>query len=254
MFRASIPFTRCAHWTFGLELNRKVGNVLANGRDLTTEIALPLLGKRAKRRSRLVESDLSTFPSTAVQELNQISLAQRDIRLFAPLYEEYADLVWRYAMSRLGDQERAADATSITFAKAIAALPGFRPELRESGTTFRSWLMSIARNVVTDSVRSERPVVSLDDTAVRERLVDRAVSPEDRAIAIDGEARIEAALAQLSEVQRHIVELRAAGLKGIEIAEVLEMNVAAVRTAHFRAYAKLRVLLGDRYGDRGTNS
>lgn len=178
-------------------------------------------------------------------ELAHIERARRDPAAFAPLYEAYADLVWRYALSRLGDEERAADATSQTFAKAIAALPGFRPKRRIGGTTFRSWLMTIARNVVIDEARKLRPTAQLDDPAAERHLVDRGRSPEEHAVAADESRRIERALGELPATQRKIVELRAVGMKGPEIAEVLGMSIAAVKTANHRAYVRLRELLGE---------
>ncbi len=173
-------------------------------------------------------------------ELRQIELARRDPAAFAPLYEAHVDLVWRYAMSRLGDQERAADVTSQTFIKAIVALPGFRGEPGKS--TFRSWLMAIAHNAVIDDCRKTKPALPLDDP-VAGRLADRGASPEDAAIAWAERQRIQGALAQLTERQRSIVELRAAGMRGAEIAALLGMTVPAVKTANHRAYQRLRDLL-----------
>ncbi|HVL24017.1 MAG TPA: sigma-70 family RNA polymerase sigma factor [Thermomicrobiales bacterium] len=187
-------------------------------------------------------------------ELVHVERARRDPRAFAPLYEVYADLVWKYALSRLGDPERAADATSQTFSRALAALPRFRPERRGDGTTFRAWLMTIARNVVIDETRRHRPTTALDAPAAQPWLVDRSRSPEDAAIAADERRRIERALAQLPEKQRQIVELCAIGAKGAEIARLLQMSIGAVRTAHFRAYVRLRELLGDPHDDQDTSA
>ena len=192
--------------------------------------------------------------SAADRELEQITRAKQDPAAFAPLYEEYADLVWKYAMSRLGSPERAADATSQTFAKAIAALPRFRPERRGDGTTFRSWLMLIARNVVIDEVRKHRPTTPLETPSIQPWLVHQGQSPEDAAIAADERRRIEAALTHLPAKQRKIVELRATGATGAEIAEVLQMSVSAVRTANYRAYVRLRELLGTPDRDQGMPS
>ena len=49
------------------------------------------------------------------------------------------------------------------FTRVLTALPSFRPERRPDGTTFRSWLMTIARNTVIDSARRQRPSVPIDD-------------------------------------------------------------------------------------------
>jgi RNA polymerase sigma-70 factor (ECF subfamily) len=178
-------------------------------------------------------------------EPEQIERARHDPAAFAPLYEAYVDLVWRYAMSRLGDAERAADATSQTFIQAITALPVYRPAPRADGAAFRAWLMTIARNVVIDEVRKARPTAALDAPVAQPWLVDDERSPEASAIAAAERQRIEQALAHLPETQRKIVELRAIGMKGAEIATLLDMSLAAVKTANHRAYARLRDLLSD---------
>ncbi len=50
-----------------------------------------------------------------------VAQAQLDRQAFAPLYARYADPVYRYCYRRLGHPEVAADATSQTFARALAA-------------------------------------------------------------------------------------------------------------------------------------
>lgn len=184
-------------------------------------------------------------------ELAIIAEARLDPRAFAPLYERYVDLVYRYCLRRLGHRERAADATSLVFSRAIGALQHFTPERRRTGSTFRSWLLTIARNVVIDDARAHRPTNQLDDAGIGATLRDTAPSPEERAIAADERDRIEAALDQLPDRQRQIVELRLIGLRGAEIAAVLGMSVGAVKTAHFRAYARLRDLLAEPECDGG---
>lgn len=187
-------------------------------------------------------------------ELAIINEARGDPAAFAPLYERYVDLVYAFCLRRLRDPDRAADATSITFSQAIAAIPRFKPVAGSSGSTFRSWLLTIARNAVIDDTRRQRPHATLDDDVVRNRIRDTAPSPEDHAVAASERERIEAALDQLPERQRQIVELRLFGLKGAEIAAVLGMSESAVKTAHFRAYARLRTLLETNDSDQHKGS
>ena len=85
--------------------------------------------------------------------------AQRDPRAFAPLYLRYVDAVYGYCHRRLGTKEVAEDATSLVFAKALAALPRYRSD----GGTFR-WSL-IAHNVVVDSRRTARPRIPLQRCA-----------------------------------------------------------------------------------------
>lgn len=184
-----------------------------------------------------------TDPATI--ELREIERAQDNPADFAPLYERYVDLVWRFAFSRLGDRERAADATAQTFTKALAALPRYEPKRQADGTTFRAWLMMIARNVIVDDQRRHRETTNLDAPAAQLWLTDTRRSPEEHAIASDEQRRVHEALRKLPDKQRTLVELRAQGLTGQEIADVMGMSLAGVRTAHHRAYAKLRDLLAN---------
>ena len=190
------------------------------------------------------ENPASSIDVSLDDELRQIVAAKADPQAFAPIYERYVDLVYAYCLRRLGDPELAADATSTVFARALSALPSFEPQRRVSGSTFRSWLMTIARNVVIDLVRRQPATTPIDLGSDNELILrDRQPTPEEHAIQADERLRIERALTQLPATQRHIVELRGIGMKGAEIADILGMSVGAVKTAHFRAYSRLRILL-----------
>lgn len=182
-------------------------------------------------------------PALIDNEHARIAAAQSNPQAFAPLYEAYADLVWRFAMSRLGDSEQASDATSLTFTRALAALPGFIPYAAPVDSGFRSWLMTIARNVVIDEQRRRRPSASLSEPVWSDVLPDDRPSPEVQALMADEHRRLANALQQLPEVQRRIVELRLVGWKSDAISRHLQMSISAVNTAHFRAMGRLRDLL-----------
>lgn len=185
--------------------------------------------------------DDERLPAETDRELAIIVAAKRDPAAFAPLYRQYVGLVYHYALGRLRDPHRAEDATSQTFTRALKALPSFKPERRPDGTTFRSRLMTIARNTVIDAARRQRPVASLDAT----RPAAAEAGPEHVAIARSERDRVHAAVARLPETQRQVVELRLVGLKGPEIADVLGISHGAVKTANYRAYQRLRELLGE---------
>ena len=169
-----------------------------------------------------------------------VRIAQAELREFGSLYDRYVDAVFRYCYRRCGNVAQAEDATSATFYKALAGLPGFdnRPG------AFRGWLFSIAHNVVIDQVRTRqrRPETSLDD---RFDLVSREPTPEEVVIAADQTGRLVAALDRLPDDQQHVLALRMAGLSGPEIAAALERTPGAVRVAQHRAIGRLRNLLSD---------
>lgn len=182
-----------------------------------------------------------------LQEPDEIARARRDPAAFAPLYERYVDAIFGYCYRRTSDRELAADLTGQIFAQALAALPHYRPD-RGAGT-FRSWLFVIAHNLVIDSHRTRRPHASIDSDVARV-LYDRSPSPEDDAIANERRDALGVALRELTGGQRQIVELRLAGLTGVEIARALSMSEPAVKSAQFRAYTTLRGLLTAHGPDR----
>ena len=187
-----------------------------------------------------------------IDDLHLVERALRDPAAFAALYERYHQAIYVFCFRRLGAPEAADDAASIIFMKTFTALPRFRPDRNRSGQplrplrTFRSWLFSIAHNVVVDAWRRDRRHVSLDGAASASlawRLVDRAASPEDAALGADEARRVMALLDQLPERQRAGVELRLAGLSTSEVAHALGLSIPAVKSLQFRAYRTLRDLL-----------
>lgn len=165
-----------------------------------------------------------------------VARVKRDRRAFAALYDRYLDPIYRYCYRRLGIREAAEDATSLIFTKAIDAIDGCRDG------AFRSWLFAIAHNVVADTYRSARPVETLDAAA---HLCDPSPSPDELAIRDEEERQVLTLLLCLSPEQRDVVELRLAGLTGPEIAAALGKRPNAVRIAQFRAYSRLRMLIGE---------
>lgn len=180
----------------------------------------------------------------ASDDADLVAAAQRDRAAFAPLYARYARPIYRYCYRRLGDHEAAEDATSQTFVKALGGLGHYR----DGHSTFRSWLFTIADRVVTDLYRRRKPQVGID---VALDLESDDPGPEEHAMAAETRLTVQALLARLTPDQARIVALRLAGLTGPEIAVVVGREHQAVKSLQFRAYARLRQLLGDE-GARST--
>jgi RNA polymerase sigma factor (sigma-70 family) len=165
-----------------------------------------------------------------------VGRARHDANAFALLYRRYVDPVYRYADRRLGNREAAEDATSLVFTKALAALPGYRTGIG----TFRSWLFAIAHNVIVDAERAGPPGMPLE---FANDLADPG-SAEEAVLVAETQRGVRDLLNQLPVDQRAIVELRLAGHTGPEIAAILGRSLASVKFAQFRAYGRLRELLG----------
>ena len=204
----------------------------------TNAFAVQPVGKRAMRTiaSSPPTQDSRGITSFVDEDARVVALAKHDRRAFAPLYARYFDPVYRYCYRRLGHPEAAADAAAQVFAKALAALPGYR----EEAPSFRSWLFAIAHNVITDDLRARRPVAPITAAA---HLAAADPSPEELVISGEAVCGVRTLLAQLPPDQRQIMELRLAGLTGPEIAAALGRSLGSVKIAQVRAFAQLRAAL-----------
>lgn len=174
------------------------------------------------------------------EDVALVAAAVRDRAAFAPLYRRHVDGVYRFCYRRLGNREDTEDATGQVFAKALAALPGYR------GGSFRAWLFAIADRHTLDRLRARRSEAPLE---AAENVPDAGASPEDAALAADARRRLRRRLARLTPDQRRVVELRLSGLDGDEIAAATGRTRNAVDALQFRAIARLRRLAADDEGE-----
>lgn len=170
------------------------------------------------------------------EELAWACAARAERSAFAPLYDRYAERIYRYCFRRLGDRDGAEEATSRTFEKALAGIDRF------TSGSFRAWIFTIADRVVSDCYRRRRPHVELTQAA---HLADAGLGPEGSVIAAEARQSVQQALTRLTPDQQRVVTLRLAGLTGAEIAAVLGVQPGTVRGLQFRAYQRLRGLLGE---------
>jgi RNA polymerase sigma-70 factor, ECF subfamily len=163
-----------------------------------------------------------------------VAAARSDPSAFAELYERYRPEIYAFVFRRVSDPDRAEDVTSQVFLRAMHGLSTYR-----SGS-FRGWLYQIARNAITDSYRRERPTTS--DAALAAH-ADPGPGPLELAEAREARERLHAILDQLTDGQRDVIHLRLKGYTGQEIADELGMGLNAVKSAQFRAFAKIRGLM-----------
>lgn len=176
--------------------------------------------------------------ATTASDDRDILAAQIDPPTFGVLYERYVDAVFGYCLFRLWDRIDAEDATSLTFTRAFEALPKYRVG---GGGTFRSWLFTIAHNVVVNLQRGRKEYRSLDAIA---GVSTREPGPDDQAIEHDERSRVRMACQRLTEEQRQVIELRMAGLTGAEVAAAMGKSLPAVKMLQVRAIDRLKHLLG----------
>ena len=161
--------------------------------------------------------------------------ARIDPEAFGLLYARYVHRVTSYFLLRTGSREDAEDLASQCFVRAFEALPRFRA----GEGSVRSWLFAIAHNLAVSHYRAHRDILPIDTVT----LLDHAPPLEERAILGDDLHRLRQALGRLTDDQRLVIELRLAGLSGIEISKAAGKSHAAVKMLQHRALDQLRLVL-----------
>ena len=157
---------------------------------------------------------------------------------FEDWFREHRPAVYRYVRFRLATREAAEDVTSEVFIKALRALHRY-----DSGRASpRTWLLRIARNAVTDHLRSLKRRSSLHVSLDRiPDLVADVPNQEERLLREERLSMILNANRCLRPADQEILSLRyGAGLNNQEIAEALNISGNAVAVRVHRALARLK--------------
>ncbi len=159
-----------------------------------------------------------------------------DAEAFGTLYEQYADMIFRYVYSHLDNRLDAEDLTEEIFLRAWRALPKYD----ERGLPFSAFLFRIARNSLIDYSRQSKSVSSIDDIELQsheagpEEVVDLRIENHD----------LKKTIAELREDYRNVLIFRfLSGLSPEETADVMQRSVGAVRVLQHRALSALKDLL-----------
>ena len=151
------------------------------------------------------------------------------------LVTRHQGVVYRFLLGFLKDADQAADAAQDTFLKALDRLEGFRGD-----SSFRTWLLAIARNEALGLIRSQgrRGEERLEEGA---QLHSDADAPDERAVRAEEVRRIRVALEKLPEKQRLSVSLQLFDeLSFKEIGEVIESSEGAARVNYHYGIGRLR--------------
>jgi len=194
------------------------------------------------------------YPDLPDDEL--VRLAQGgDTRAFDELVSRYRDRVFRLSFKILRHEDDAAEAMQDAFLSAYRGIKNFKAE-----STFSTWLYRVATNASLMKYRKRR-----DDHVSLEQSQSRVPDAEPLAIPdwsqqpleelLDDETRqvMEDGLRRLPEDLRIVFILRDEdGHSNAEVAEMLQLSVAAVKSRLHRARIALRDRLDRYFQDRMT--
>jgi RNA polymerase sigma-70 factor (ECF subfamily) len=154
-------------------------------------------------------------------------------------YEAYGAAVYSYVRFHLPSADAAEDVTADTFLKVFRAADRFD----EAKGQAKTWIFRIAQNTLRDHQRRARLRQHVPLGAMRDLAID-APSPEERILWEEQVARLLASVSELGPKDQEIISLRyGSGLENSEVAEVLGIKEAAVRTRMWRALERLRSIM-----------
>jgi RNA polymerase sigma-70 factor (ECF subfamily) len=183
-----------------------------------------------------------------------VKMAQAgETRAFDELVRRYENKVYRLAHKILREDEDAADVLQDTFLSAYRGLKNFKAE-----STFSTWLYRIATNASLMKVRKRRDnLVSLEQSqspvpgAEPLSIADWHKQPVEDLMDTETREILQESVDQLPEDLRTVFLLRDdQELSNQEVAEILDLSVAAVKSRLHRARVILRDRLNRYFGDR----
>lgn len=174
-------------------------------------------------------------------ERRVLQIQQGEKQGLKEIYDEYGKIIYQCAFRILHNKHDAEDITSEFFLRLwkIADTYCF-------GGRHKRWLVTIARNMSLDLLKKQkREQLVIDEETedgVRNEPVD-SVSAEETAV---GKISVEAALEQLDESEREIVNMRVfAEMTFKDIAAVLEKPLGTVTWKYRNAISKLKKIIGE---------
>ena len=156
---------------------------------------------------------------------------------FALLYDRYVDQVYGFVYRRVRSPELAEDLTSDVFLRALRNLDRFTWQ----GVDIGAWLMTIARNRVTDHFKSARARLERPTDEVRDETdLTGPDDPERSALDADIAEALTVAMGELAEDHREVLELRfVQGLSVSESAAAMDRTDGAIKALQYRALRSL---------------
>lgn len=170
------------------------------------------------------------------------ALRNGDEKAFIALYHRYKEQIYRFCLKMTGDGDAAKDIVQGVFIKVFE-----RNSQVIYGDRLKAWIFTIARNDCLTFLRSLNHRAVLHDAETSHVNNERS-EPYDRE---EDAVIVGAAIGRLTPDQREVILLREyENLSYTEIAEVLGISTAIVKSRLFAARRKLYEFLKPMYAER----
>lgn len=187
--------------------------------------------------------------TTATDEELVHRAQQDDERAFGELVTRYESKVYSLAMKMLRNPEDAEDVLQDTFLRAYRGIKSFK-----GNSTFSTWVYRITANSALMRLRKKQlPQVSIEDADERDApisIADWAPGPVEQLLNQEMQKVMDEAIDALPAEFRQVFILRdVEEMSNAEVAEILDLTVAAVKSRLHRARLKVRNRLAQYFSE-----
>ncbi len=174
--------------------------------------------------------------------LNLVSEAKKgDKDAFATLFTMYYTPLYRYIISRSGDENLALDITQDVFLRWYESIDRYELPVSYNETSPLSYLFTIAKRLLINNGIKKSAIAMPEDAA--EFFASSDTSADVLSDIRLGMDQINLLMPQLTDAERDFIELKyMSELENKEIALIMEKSVDALRQIEHRAIKKLRKL------------
>ena len=160
-------------------------------------------------------------------------LRKLDSQVISAIYDKYFPEVYRYIRYRVNDDLIAEDISSDIFVRLLEATQ----KNQGPSNNIKGWLIATASHTVNDHLRRQyrRPTEELHESLPDDSNIHAEVDQREQ------NKMVQAAYAQLTHEQQHVLSLRfGMGYSLEEAAEIMKKNINAIKALQFRALSALQ--------------
>lgn len=126
-----------------------------------------------------------------------------DQKAFNYLLDVFWDDVYGFQLKRIKNENDAEDITIQTFSKAFDKIKTFKDQYK-----FKTWLITISKNIHIDLIRKEKKNISTDDDDTIYQVLDESPSPADKIITEQNLAKLLRDIKKLKPHYQEVINLR----------------------------------------------
>src|SRR5258706_2034048 len=190
-----------------------------------------------------------TVPAAVTDEELVRRSKEDDERAFGELISRYESKVYSLALRMVRNPEDAEDVLQDTFLRAYRGIKSF-----QGASTFSTWIYRITANSALMRLRKKQlPTISIEDQDEREtpvNIADWTPGPVEQLMTQELQQEMDAAIESLPPEFQQVFILRDVEERSnAEVAEILDLSVAAVKSRLHRARLKVRNRLAGYFSD-----